>query len=79
MTLYLVFSAIDGFGNDCYLSEITLSEEEARKAMFKTQYCGKPFIYLNKEFQESLLNTIEEVEDLEDIESAGIYKYQIKQ
>ena len=76
MTLYLVFGETDGFGNDAFLSGVFRTVEEARKRLMDTPYYSR-YIRDLKEDLISFYCQVQEVEDLLDIESAGIYKIEI--
>lgn len=76
MDLYLVFGSCDGFGNDCFLSGIFKTEEEAKACFLETYYYGKPIKERKNEKIYNYKDVVElvNINNLDEIESAGIYK-----
>lgn len=73
MVLYLVFGSCDGFGNDCFLSAITRTKEEAEEELLNTFHYGTLVKNLDK-YLLKRFKTIQEVKEVADIETTGIYK-----
>lgn len=76
MIVYLVFGLCNGFGNDCFLSAVCRTQEEAEKNLLNT-YCYDILIKdLDKKRKKSLTK-IKKVKNLQDIDDAGIYQITI--
>ena len=79
MKIYLVFGECDGFGNDCFLSAIALTEEKAKEEIKDTYFMGQKWIDIyEEEYREALLK-VEAIDpvNLIDIREGGIYAIDI--